>query len=697
MDCFDSDVQSLWSHMKYLEAELEQKRRLLIGVCGSTSEQKQVQSDDTRNLSALPESVLRDDDVCYDNVKQHVERGFRTYNNEDGLPVTHSDMEISVQCINSRTVLSMLDNLTNSGLYLLATIITEGSVVLETTRWKMKKAIKEHLSEIQRNRSPSINAVKIYHQLSQLLKDPRNFNQNNMALSNPTVQSHYSAVIKVLDELENMPFQTINKMYQKLRGVKVDVPQLKPPRYGWKRDKLIKRVKMATLSMLSNLGKWDDELPEPLANAMAIASLSLKLRPDYQSISDADFCRFNPDIEVLHNDIIKAVWSVEMLGTSELKNVKLLLDPEARVPDRGLKEAIKKMLTEFLFECGDMGAIPDSLLDAVAVINRSSGGTPSAFFCKEVIGEEVECILSTSAQMKQILWDCLLDYEFDQDFADAYVEELEDDADLFDAEDVELLGAKNMHTVQINLTNFTEEVESTGDFEAHFNSPVSMNSENDSSLLPIPTMNLKNELIQKLNPESQTNMNLMDPGAVVTASSFGVSRCVNDTEHTGNKLFQVDTHSSRSNENAYSPLVSLASRPNSCIPQGHHPTSNTIFDSVSGPLHCDIDFACTKPEFVSVNQKASRNKYLLLQEVCDETSLVAYQLIGCVLEGFARMKELAVDPCGELYLGGTRIKKNSMLSKQGVGASFIARAVQEVLPSFSNSELEKVKKLTGLR
>ncbi|KAF5779910.1 hypothetical protein HanRHA438_Chr12g0576361 [Helianthus annuus] len=89
------------------------------------------------------------------------------------------------------------------------------------------------------------------------------------------------------------------------------------------------------------------------------------------------------------------------------------------------------MLTEFLCECGDMEIVPECLRGVLAIIKKS---------CKACVPhpekinveEDVESILSVSASMKQLVWDLIPhseDEKLDQEFADAYVEDLEDSYD----------------------------------------------------------------------------------------------------------------------------------------------------------------------------------------------------------------------------------------------------------------------------
>ncbi|KAJ8426855.1 hypothetical protein Cgig2_006530 [Carnegiea gigantea] len=128
---------------------------------------------------------------------------------------------------------------------------------------------------------------------------------------------------------------------------------------------------------------------------------------------------------------------------------------------KGVKLAIKNMLIQFLYECGGVDTIPNSRLDALSIINEISSHRA---FSKVLIEEQVEG-LNMSATIKQILLDHTPGDKFDEDFADAYMEELveSDDRDIFDDDDdeeeeeeEEVFLTDVMHGVQIRLNDFNE-------------------------------------------------------------------------------------------------------------------------------------------------------------------------------------------------------------------------------------------------
>ena len=82
-----------------------------------------------------------------------------------------------------------------------------------------------------------------------------------------------------------------------------------------------------------------------------------------------------------------------------------------------------------------MDVIPKSLTNALSLVNKSTRTVDHRVFPGEAVEEETECILNVSAQVKQIAWQCIPDYELDQDYGDAYMEELEYSDDDYSQDD----------------------------------------------------------------------------------------------------------------------------------------------------------------------------------------------------------------------------------------------------------------------
>ncbi|KAJ6699467.1 DNA DOUBLE-STRAND BREAK REPAIR PROTEIN [Salix purpurea] len=102
--------------------------------------------------------------------------------------------------------------------------------------------------------------------------------------------------------------------------------------------------------------------------------------------------------------------------------------------------------------------------------------------------------------------------------------------------------------------------------------------------------------------------------------------------------------------------------------------------------------------FCLKGKNTSGNLYLGIQEVCDDTSMVAYNLIGYLMEGLVRKEGLDLDWGDISYLRGDKsIKANQeerrISSENNVAGSHIAQIVEELLPSLPQSESKRLKEL----
>ncbi len=609
--------------------------------------------------------------IFYENVKTCVEEAFGACKVEVHN-ATQDDLKMFDTHKITRIISSCLDELTTKGLYLLTLILTGGSVKFEKTRWKMKKVIRDHIPIVLRSQNHNHHQMEIYRQLSQLLNDPQNFRNKGMTFLTSRSQFHHAAVTNVLHGLKNLPCESLIAMYRKLKGSQAGNPQLLPRRHGWSRNYLIKQVRKTSEKMLSELGEGD-ELQEPLAKAMAIPGLYLKLTPGFQNSSITEFYPVSSEIRTLQNEIAKAIWVLKKkVRFPELKNLQLLLDPSAKVSNRSLRAAMRKMLTEYLFECSDMDNIPKSLREALAVINRNSRSTPLGCFRKEEIEEEVECILSVSAQTKQIVLDLLPDHDFDQDFTDAYMEELEESED--DGSDDDDNGwlqedrrSQNSRSHYMDSENY---VESTGEsMPFDFKSPISTTKENGSSSFLTPGKSLNGVSVERLEPKEFTTMDSVDPHGA-TSSPLWESRFrsstinINTNQHKVESMSESNMHRTKGND--FCSPFSPEGRSGDNSIKRHDTECNSGVDTGNPPPFIS-NLSCENPQAMNDKQSTFKNQYLAIQEVCDETSMVAYNLIGHLLEGFAKIEGLDLDWRDSLYLrGDNSIEEDS----QGIRSTF---------------------------
>ncbi|KAF2300306.1 hypothetical protein GH714_011591 [Hevea brasiliensis] len=225
------------------------------------------EKDQLLQYRSLPESLLRDDDIFYETVKRHVEQAFGVHIDEREDNTIQEDKVVS-----------------------------------------------------------GVSNLKSYLNFSRILKMSKTIVGHSCS---PHV-SHHASAIKILERLEDLSSETLLAMRRKLRGVTASTPCLQQNRHGFSRGQLIYNVRSSIEKMLSEV-VGGEELQAPLAKALAVASLSLKLTTGYSNSPVVDFEQFSPEVKTLQNDIAKAIWLLETkVRIPELKTLQLLLDPHAK-------------------------------------------------------------------------------------------------------------------------------------------------------------------------------------------------------------------------------------------------------------------------------------------------------------------------------------------------------------------------------
>ncbi|RDY12660.1 hypothetical protein CR513_02473, partial [Mucuna pruriens] len=643
-----TDAQSILSQFKRQEKQIKLKRRY------------------------LSESLLREDDMFYESVRTYVEDAFGAPRIEHENHVPQDDMDLFRIPNMKRLILSCLDNLTTKGLYLLAMIVTGGSFKSEITRCKLKKIIKDSLSSVMDSKSHS--CLETRKQIFSLLTNPQNFRDRCEPLPALRSQSYHASVAKILHRLQNLPSQTLIAMRRKLKGVEASVPQLQPRRHGWARDHLIKLVKKISREMLSQL-KRENELQEPLAKAMAVADLSLKLTMGCHNIFSEEFYQFSPEVKSLQSDIINAIWSVKKVVTVPvLRNLQLLIEPKAIISNRCIRSAFVNLLTEFLFECSDMDSIPKSLSQILDVVNRGSNcSIHGVLFKKKYIEEEVDCILNISAMTKEIVLHLFPEDEFDKDFTDAYMEQLEESDDSGSDEDDD--DSQLQEDIQFRNGTFGSmgsfyEAESIGDFVPFEFHHSTIMTEGNVSSSPLTTSDRLNSGSEQLGPNNCDTVNL-ESKVHNTPYSMFTDQCQGEnTEHFSTFM-------------AASVVSPDGELEGNVIKRIDFSEFDTKVDAT------DIaNFFPKEKEPMPTKYSACKNQYLAIQDACDKTSMLAYNLIGHMLEEFVIIEGLDLNLSKSLYLSGNnRIEdvEDTEEPSSGKHARDFVQLIEELIPSFPDS------------
>ncbi|GKB22645.1 hypothetical protein Tco_0862046, partial [Tanacetum coccineum] len=186
----------------------------------------------------IPEYLLREDDVSCETIKSFVEKGVVACNTKTKYHIDQDEMHLIYSPRNVRGLFSLVDNMTNEGLFQFAEVLTGGSVKFEKTRWKIKQIIKGRLSEIFPEKK-NIHRINISEYHSSILKNPHNYRWSSQSRFIPDSDSYHAAVHKILNVLEDLPTLALSAMHRKVKGNKDYTPQLISKKTGWNRDRLI--------------------------------------------------------------------------------------------------------------------------------------------------------------------------------------------------------------------------------------------------------------------------------------------------------------------------------------------------------------------------------------------------------------------------------------------------------------------------
>ncbi|KAK4433536.1 hypothetical protein Salat_1115900 [Sesamum alatum] len=657
---YREDLKALTSQIKEHESLLRLKRRWLMDLPLSISEQKRVQETLPTKDKVLPESLLREDDVIYEDIKTCIEIGFGAHNYSKEPHCLEEDLRVFDSRDGLQDIFFLLDDMTNKGLYSFVKILTGGMTKFEKTNWSMKRTIKELLPEVIAAKNDS--SKKILRQLFLLLMDPKSFRGNQLVRSIAS-EAYHAAAVKVLDGLEDFPFRTLTAMHRKLKGIKGYIPSMQSQKSRRGRDGLISLIKKMCMKMLSDLGQVN-EPAEPLAGALGVAGLTLKLIMNYPVVRD--FRKFSPETEALHNDIAKAIHLLnDTKGVSliELKKVQFLLDPNSELSVRSLRMAVRNFLTEYLFECSDMEKVPDCLVQTLDIINRRSQyssrkkhssskihSSPQELM-KEVIHKEVEHVFAVSAQAKEVVLDLHPEHEFDEDFDHAYVEDFEGNDDHCISDDDEHVGDISQH-YEIHSYSSDCQTESIGETNpAESNSHVSTSESDDHSpfLSPVGRLNIPLE-----------SMHITDAGLDETCAFVHSLSCKESKVPDVQPMAQKQNPSGCTGElgQAYSDSRKVTTKQNLsslCDSPARNSSYNDLKSEAStscsrdSPKYVRSDFLVEDTNIVSKHNK-SGNQYLEVQEACDVTSMVAYHFVGHMLDKLAKIEGIELCQADRLYL-----------------------------------------------
>ncbi|XP_041993352.1 uncharacterized protein LOC121743986 [Salvia splendens] len=631
LEWYNEDVRVQADQVGWHEAAMRLKRRWLMDLPLSKSEQKRIDKLLPPNDMILPESFLRKDDGGYEDIRTCIEKAFGTPNSQED-PICDRDGVIVLNSSDGfQEVSFLLEAMTNKGLCSFASILTEGLDIFDKTNWGVMNTIKELLPKVIADKN-DISRSKL-KRCSLLLKDLTNF-RCNMTM-HFTAESYCVAAFKVLDELEHFPSRALYAMVRKLKGIKGHIP-CPVIRRTYTRDHLAKVVRREFTKMVSNIGRVD-EPPEELVGALGVASLTLKLIMNRPVIGD--FGRFSPEMVALHKDIAKAIHVLnepkDVVNSSKgfhsllesrkvlMSKVQLLLAP--KLNSFRVHMSIQNILFDYLYECSDMENIPGCLIESLDIINnrpqlgsskKSSSKVLSSSkeLMKEEIEKEVQLLLNISAQAKEVVANLLPEHEFDEEFARAYMEDFHGSDSRCVIYDDPQMEDDSQH-FEFHSCSSYDQTESIGETNPEeFNLPV-RRSKRNKCLPPSPNSQC---LGKEFPPECKTEESkpaCSDSTKVTTKPrmSFLSPSPARKSSHIEYKYEEATSCSPGTTKNGFS------------------------------------DIKVEETDFVD-QQSKSVNGYLELQEACDATSIAAYHFVGYMLDTLANTEGIELYKDDRLYL-----------------------------------------------
>ncbi|KAJ6833820.1 uncharacterized protein M6B38_338985 [Iris pallida] len=649
------DANRLRSMGSYDQRLLNKKRRWLQGT-PTTSLLRESKRRKSLTRRFLTESYVRSDEVSAETIRTNVEKSFGSFSDSQGRHhVVQENLQLldignlesqSVDTSNFlKKIYSEMDLLNNGALFLVANLVTDKKVKFEKVRPRMNEIIRDYLRKILVE-SNYRNGPIPYKQIAKIFKDPSNFREKQLTLRTPVSSPLLSTIHNTLEGLDEMPLLDLVVVNRKLRGGTV-IPQFPPILNACKRDLLITRVRKRCKKFLLAL-REGDELPEPFAKALSVMRLSLKQKTRCVDISTSEFYLFSPKIVYVQNDILKALWSLPNFRIKELKALHPLVDPEAKVSMRSFRSSLRNYLMQYLFEC-DAIEIPDKVLSVLAFLNRRSRRRPVLFSSEKMIDEEVESVLNVSGLLTQVVLNPLPQTGEMSETSEPLGYNDGNENNDFQLDETDYCATSGEHR-QIDSSCLNEDVGTTG------------NSWTAAHRAP------------KINNQS----NCLQVTDAYEAGCFIKNP----------KLEEEDFSPALNNKSC--PLDNMEDHTDDCISRN----CKLEQDDMNPSKHFCKEEIDLEPGHTV--QEIARIRETLIQEICDETSLVAYKLIGCMLDNLMHEEGRDVDEMSRYYLlGGSSLPhsqgaEDSSAAKEE-GAEVLLQAVEKLLPSMPKSCTERTK------
>ncbi|KQK02689.1 uncharacterized protein LOC100843858 [Brachypodium distachyon] len=413
MDDFSfKDANNLRSLLLREESLVEKKRRWLASLGSELDVFHRPKKPKFLQDVYLAESDVRADEVSTEGVRLHVEKSFgllyNGYNHhvvQDGLELfklkTQKDGSL---CPESLEILHCtIEKLSNGALDSVAKLVTHGGTSCRKARPTLQKIVKDHLPKYLAKLDSENSKIS----LSEILTNPCSYRSSSINIATPVSPMLLSSMKQALSKLDGNSEQAVVAMNRKLREKEcfpkfliVDNVSTDRGCRARRRSVIVDRVWNRCRSMISQLYEGKN-LPNRVAKALAVMNLDRKLTLRSMDISQTEFFPFPRRTVLLQNNILNALWSLPELHRDNLKLLRPILNQSSKVQLVSFRAALRRYLTECLFECDD-GNLPVEAQRAISFIDRMSPKHQQVILTEERKEVEVEAVLDLSSCLRSL-------------------------------------------------------------------------------------------------------------------------------------------------------------------------------------------------------------------------------------------------------------------------------------------------------
>lgn len=366
----------------------------------------------------LAESDVRSDEVSSERVRLNIEKSFglqrNSYNHHivlDGLELLKlQKQKDGTFCPESLKIMHRtISKLSNGALDSVANIVTHNGTSFRKVRPTMMKIVKDHLPKYLAKLDSENSKVL----LSGIFTSPCSYQSDSVRLATPVSPMLLSSLNEALAGLDEISQQAAIAINRKLTGKSCPPKFLHVSRTS-SRSHLVNLIRERCVRKIAKLKEGED-LPENIAKALSVMNLYQKLTRRSMGISQSEFFPFPRVTISLQQDILNALWLLPEVDSNDMKLLCSIMGQVSEVKMASLKAAVRRYLTECLFECDD-GNLPDLALRAIGFLVRMSPTCQQVILTEERKEVEVDAVLDLSSCLRSLAHgateECLSDDEF---------------------------------------------------------------------------------------------------------------------------------------------------------------------------------------------------------------------------------------------------------------------------------------------